>query len=178
MPRPLPKTVARRIARVRVFLCDVDGVLTDAAVYVGAGGEFKAFNIQDGLGLQLLQRGGIRVGWVSSRPSTATQQRAEELKIDFLHQGKESKITAVERILGQAGLGWDDLCYAGDDVVDLGVLQRAGVAIAVANAVDDVRAVAHYVTRAEGGHGAVREAAELLLKTQKKWAPLLAEYSQ
>lgn len=166
------------MAHVRLFLCDVDGVLTDATVYVGSGGEFKAFNIQDGLGLQLLQRGGIRVGWVSSRASTATQQRAEELKIDFLHQGRESKVPAVERILAQAGLGWAELCYAGDDVVDLGVLQRAGVAVAVANGVAEARAAAHYVTRVAGGHGAVREVAELLLKAQGMWASLVAGYSR
>src|SRR5215510_3989862 len=104
MPRSLPKPVSAKLARVKLLLCDVDGVLTNATVLIGDGREFKEFHIQDGLGLRLLQRSGIKVGWISNRPSTATQQRADELKIDFLHQGKGSKVEAVEGILADAGL--------------------------------------------------------------------------
>src|SRR5881397_469347 len=133
MPRSLPKPVAAKLARVKLLLCDVDGVLTNATVFIGDGREFKEFHIQDGLGLRLLQRAGIKVGWISNRPSTATQQRAEELQIDFLHQNKGMKVQAVETILAQAALAWDQVCYVGDDIVDLGALKRAGAAIAVAN---------------------------------------------
>src|SRR5262245_41778597 len=178
MPRAISKPLSAKFARVRILLCDVDGVLTNATVLIGDGREFKVFHIQDGLGLRLLQSTGVRVGWVSNRPSTATQQRADELRIDFLHQDKGDKVQAVEAILLRAGLTWGDLCYIGDDVVDLGVLKRARVAVAVANAIDEVKALAHYVTGAAGGHGAVREVVGLILKAQNKWQQLLTHFSK
>ena len=177
MARPIPKALTAKMARVKLFLCDVDGVLTNATVFIGDGREFKEFHIRDGLGLRLLQRAGIKVGWISNRPSTATQQRADELKVDFLYQANGSKVDAVEAILKRAGLDWDDVCYMGDDVVDLGTLKRAGVAIGVPSAIDEVKDLADYVTRAEGGQGAVREAVGLILKAQNKWQRLVLEYS-
>ena len=177
MARPIPKALAAKMARVKLFLCDVDGVLTNATVFIGDGREFKEFHVRDGLGLRLLQRGGIKVGWISNRPSTATQQRADELKVDFLYQAKGSKVDAVEAILKRAGLDWDDVCYMGDDVVDLGALKRAGLAIGVPSAIDEVKDLADYVTIAEGGQGAVREVVGLILKAQNKWQRLVLEYS-
>jgi 3-deoxy-D-manno-octulosonate 8-phosphate phosphatase (KDO 8-P phosphatase) len=177
--RPLPpKSLKRRLAAVALFLCDVDGVVTDASVYFGGGREFKRFDIQDGLGLVALRKCGIRVGWISSRPSAATSRRAADLKIDFLHQSKGGKVEAIEEILARAGLGWEQVCYAGDDLVDLGPLRRAGVAVAVANAVPEVLAVAHYITCASGGRGAVREIAEMILKAQNKWRQVVADHSK
>ena len=177
MARPIPKALAAKMTRVKLFLCDVDGVLTNATVFIGDGREFKEFHVRDGLGLRLLQRGGIKVGWISNRPSTATQQRADELKVDFLYQAKGSKVDAVEAILKRAGLDWDDVCYMGDDVVDLGALKRAGLAIGVPSAIDEVKDLADYVTIAEGGQGAVREVVGLILKAQNKWQRLVLEYS-
>jgi len=177
MARPIPKALAAKLARVKLFLCDVDGVLTNATVFIGDGREFKGFHIRDGLGLRLLQRAGIKVGWISNRPSTATQQRADELKVDFLYQARGSKVDAVEAILKRSGLDWDDVCYMGDDIVDLGALKRAGVAIGVLGAIDEVKHLADYVTRADGGQGAVREVAGLILKAQNKWQRLVLEYS-
>ncbi len=177
MARPIPKALAAKMTRVKLFLCDVDGVLTNATVFIGDGREFKEFHVRDGLGLRLLQRGGIKVGWISNRPSTATQQRADELKVDFLYQAKGSKVDAVETILKRAGLDWDDVCYMGDDVVDLGALKRAGLAIGVPSAIDEVKDLADYVTIAEGGQGAVREVVGLILKAQNKWQRLVLEYS-
>ncbi len=176
----LPETtlgLAARWQQVKWLLCDVDGVLTDAGVYVGSQAEFKRFDIQDGLGLALLRREGIKVGWISSRPSTATAARAAELKIDFLHQERGGKLVVTEALLAQNGLRWAEVCYMGDDLVDLALLKRAGVAVAVANAIDEAKALADYVTRARGGHGAVREVTELILKAQGKWPRLVAEYS-
>lgn len=173
-----PATLNAALKRIRLLLCDVDGVLTDASVFMGAGQEVKQFNIQDGLGLVRLQREGLKVGWISGRPSPATTRRARELKIDFLRQEKGSKVRAVESLLAQTGFRWDEVCYVGDDIVDLGVLKRAGVAVAVANGVAEARAAADYVTRAGGGHGAVREVAELILKAQDKWARIVAEYAE
>jgi 3-deoxy-D-manno-octulosonate 8-phosphate phosphatase (KDO 8-P phosphatase) len=167
-----------RLKKVRIFLCDVDGVLTDGSVFIGSAREIKRFNIQDGLGLMILQRAGIKTGWISSRSSPATTLRARELKIDFLVQQRDhlGKVDAIENLLRRTKLDWDAVCYVGDDVVDLGPLQRAGVAVAVANAIHEVKAVAHFVTQAAGGHGAVREAVEMILKTQGKWSSLIAIY--
>src|SRR2546426_854668 len=106
MASSLPKRLLARLGRVKILFCDVDGVLTDGTVLVGEGGEFKAFHIQDGLGLRLLQREGIRVAWVSNRPSTATQRRADELNVDFLHQAKGSKVEAVGKDLRPGGFCW------------------------------------------------------------------------
>jgi len=162
---------------VKLFLCDVDGVLTDGTVLMGNGVESKRFNIRDGLGLRILQKQGIRVGWISRRTSTATSQRAQDLKIDFLHQSDGSKVVAVEAILAETGLTWADVCYVGDDIVDLSVMKRAGVAVAVADGIQEVKRMADHVTRARGGHGAVREVVELILKAQNKWPRLIQEYS-
>jgi 3-deoxy-D-manno-octulosonate 8-phosphate phosphatase (KDO 8-P phosphatase) len=143
---------------------------------MGDGKEYKSFHIQDGLGLRLLQQQGIKVGWVSNRPSEATRQRAEDLKVDYLFQGKGNKIEAVESILREAKLDWNDVSYMGDDVVDLGALKRAGLAVTVANGIAEAKAMAHYVTRAAGGAGAVRELVDMVLKAQKRWANIIAEF--
>jgi len=175
--RSTPKTLDAALKRVKILLCDVDGVLTNGTVLIGNGIEFKAFNIHDGLGLRVLQRHGVKVGWVSNRSSSATQQRAEELKVDFLSQSNGNKVKAVEAILAETGAGWDEVCYVGDDIVDLGVLKRAGVAVAVANAIPEVKAAAHYVTATEGGCGAVREVVHLILQAQDKWNAIVQEHS-
>ena len=168
------------LKRIKLFLCDVDGVLTDGSVFIGGEREFKRFNIRDGLGLVLAQRAGLKVGWVSARPSAATEMRATELKIDFLVQqgDKLSKTGAVEQLLSREKLDWSEVCFAGDDVVDLGPLARAGFGVAVADARPEVKAAADFVTRAAGGRGAVREIVELILRAQEKWAPVIAVYRE
>lgn len=178
MARRVSPALLARLRKVRLLLCDVDGVLTDATVFIGDGREFKEFHVQDGIAVRLLHGTGIKVGWVSARPSTATRQRAEELKIDYLHQDRGSKVEAIEGLLRTAQLGWDEICYMGDDIVDLGALRRAGVAVAVANAIPEVKTLAHYVTQVAGGHGAMREVATLLLKAQGHWDRLIAEFSK
>jgi 3-deoxy-D-manno-octulosonate 8-phosphate phosphatase (KDO 8-P phosphatase) len=170
--------LSTRLKAINLLLCDVDGVMTDGSVLIGPGLELKRFDIQDGLGLVTLRKAGIRVGWVSSRPSTATAARAEELRIDYLLQQKGSKVAVIERLLKQAALTWAEVCYVGDDIVDLGPLRNAGVAIAVANGVREARAVAHHVTKAAGGHGAVREVVEMILTAQRKWDAIVVEYQQ
>ena len=168
-----------RLEAVRLFLCDVDGILTDTAVWMGAEDEVKRFNIQDGLGLRLLQREGIKVGWVSNRPSFATSQRAFDLKIDFLVQAQDgNKVTAVEKILKETGIPWGNVCYMGDDIVDLGVLRRSGLAVTVPHAIPEAKEFSHYVTTRDGGHGAVREVIDMILKAQDKWEKLVAFFAQ
>lgn len=176
MKKPGKGDLTARLRRVKLLLCDVDGVLTDGRIFLGDGKEYKAFHIQDGLGMLILQRACIRVGWVSNRPSPVSQQRADELKIDYFFQAKGSKVEAVEAILRQAQLDWEDTCFMGDDVVDLGALKRAGVSVAVANAIEEAKQMAHYVTKAHGGHGAVREVVRLILVAQNKWQNVIDHF--
>ena len=177
MPGRPSTAFLRRLRHVKLFLCDVDGVLTNGTVLLGAGKEYKAFNIQDGLGMILLMRNGINVGWISNRASTVTRQRATELRITHLVQGKMNKVEAAESILRREKLTWSEACYMGDDVVDLGAMKRAGAAIAVANAIDEAKAIAHYVTRRAGGDGAVREVVKLILTAQNKWDQVIEYFS-
>lgn len=179
MPATISAAIRQRAARIKLFLCDVDGVLTDGSIFIGGEREFKRFNIRDGLGLVLARRAGLKVGWVSARPSLATKIRADELKIHFLVQQNDrvSKTGAIEELLTQEKLGWDDVCFVGDDIVDLGPLRRAGFAVAVADGVAEAKAAAHVVTQAAGGHGAIREVVEMILKAQGIWEPFVAHYS-
>ena len=180
MAQRISKSLATRLKRVKLFLCDVDGVLTDGSIFIGGAREFKQFNIRDGLGLVLARRAGLKVGWVSARPSLATKMRAKELKIDFLVQQGDSigKAAAIEKLLAQEKLTWAETCFVGDDIIDLGPLQRAGFSVAVGDGVAEAKAAAHFVTSAAGGRGAVREVAELILRAQGKWEPFVKNYSE
>jgi len=180
MPTRISPSLRLRLKRVKLFLCDVDGVLTDGSVFIGGARELKRFNIRDGLGLILAQRAGLKVGWVSARPSAVTQMRAQELKIDFLVQQGDhiSKTGAIERLLAREKLDWQEVCFVGDDVVDLGPLARAGIGVAVADARPQVKAAADFITRAAGGRGAVRETIEMILRAQGKWEPVIAVYRE
>ena len=180
MAKKLSSSTKARLQRIRLFLCDVDGVLTDGSIFIGGEREFKRFNIRDGLSLVLARRAGLKVGWVSARPSLATKMRAEELKIDFLVQQGDaiSKTAAIEELLAREKMTWTETCFVGDDIIDLGPLQRAGWAVAVGDGVAEARAIAHHVTRAVGGRGAVREAVEMILQTQGKWQAFVDKYSE
>lgn len=167
--------------RIRVLALDVDGVLTDNGIFVGPidgqAVELKRFDVQDGLGQVLMRTAGIPVVWVSGRHSEATTLRARELRVDEVLQVRgPEKLEAFGALLARRGIGWADAAFVGDDLADLPVLRRVGLPVAVANAVDEVKAVATYVTRARGGHGAVREVIEVLLKARGQWAELLDRY--
>jgi 3-deoxy-D-manno-octulosonate 8-phosphate phosphatase (KDO 8-P phosphatase) len=174
--------ITRALAeRVRLVAFDVDGVLTDNGVYIGPIGgvrvELKRFDIQDGLGHVLLRTAGIPVAWISGRASEATTLRAHELRVDeVLQVAGARKVPALAEILAGRGIDWDDVAFVGDDLADLPVLRRVGLPIAVANAVAEVKALAAYVTRAPGGHGAVREVVEALLKARGVWDDILERY--
>jgi 3-deoxy-D-manno-octulosonate 8-phosphate phosphatase (KDO 8-P phosphatase) len=180
MLESISSSLKKRLSRVKLFLCDVDGVLTDGSIFIGGEREFKRFNIRDGLGLVLARRAGLKVGWVSARPSLATKIRAQELKIHFLVQQNDrtSKTAAIEKLLTQEKMNWDDVCFVGDDIVDLGPLKRAGFSVAVADGVAEAAAAAHFITQAAGGHGAVREVVEMILQAQGIWSPFVAHYSE
>ncbi len=178
MPKLAPAQLRAQLKRIKLLLCDVDGVLTDGAIFITGEGEFKRFHVHDGLGQRMAARAGLKVGWVSARPSAITTRRGEELKTDFIVQTRDGKVPAVERILAETGLSWSDTCFVGDDVVDLGVLRRVGLAISPADARPEAKAAAHFLTQAKGGNGCVREVVEMILKAQGKWATVMAEHAK
>lgn len=172
---------AERALAVRLLALDVDGVLTDNGIYLGPIGgnrvELKRFDIQDGLAHTLLRPTNIEVAWVSGRHSEATTLRANELKVSTVLQlAKAKKLPAMEELLRARGLEWSQVAFVGDDLADLPVLRRAGLPVAVANAVDEVKALAAYVTRASGGYGAVREVIEAILRARGEWEGAIARY--
>jgi 3-deoxy-D-manno-octulosonate 8-phosphate phosphatase (KDO 8-P phosphatase) len=167
--------------RVRLLGLDVDGVLTNNAVYLGlADGErveFKQFDIRDGLGIHLARRAGLLVAWISGRFSEATSLRAAELNIDeLIQEAAARKVPAMVDLLARRGIGWDEVAFVGDDLSDLPVMRRVALPIAVANAVKEVREAADYVTRSPGGAGAVREVVEVLLRVRDQWDDVLQSY--
>ena len=161
-----------RARAVRLAIFDVDGVMTDGTLYFGAKGEaFKAFNILDGHGVKLLHQAGLATAILSGRKSTAVAKRGRELSIAHVIQGTgDDKVPAFERLIAKLGLDAQACAFVGDDIQDLPVMRRCGFAVAVANAVDEVKAAAHYVTRASGGKGAVREFCDLVLRSQGRGA--------
>jgi 3-deoxy-D-manno-octulosonate 8-phosphate phosphatase (KDO 8-P phosphatase) len=171
---------AAEAQRVRLLGLDVDGVLTDNGVFIGPVGtgtvELKRFDIQDGLGLILLGTAGMPVVWISGRRSEATSVRAAELGVELLQVPGPGKAAAFDEVLTRRGVGWEEAAFVGDDLADLPILRRVGLPIAVANAVTDVKQVATYTTSAAGGHGAVREVIEALLRARGEWSDILERY--
>ena len=153
-----------RAKEIRLLLLDVDGVLTDSSiVYGSAGTETKSFSSKDGFGIRLLREAGVEVGIITARNSEAVALRARDLNLSHIYQGVRNKLTALEEIVAAGGFSFEQIAYMGDDWLDLAVLTRVGLALAVADAVAEVREVAHYVTRQSGGRGAVREICDLLI---------------
>jgi 3-deoxy-D-manno-octulosonate 8-phosphate phosphatase (KDO 8-P phosphatase) len=156
-----------RARRVRLAVFDVDGVMTDGTLYIGPRGEeFKAFNILDGHGVKMLQSAGIATAIISGRSSEAVARRAAELAIAHVAQGCADKAAEFEALRARLGLEAEACAFVGDDLPDLAVMRRCGLAVAVANAAQAVKDAAHYVTRAHGGRGAVREFCEVVLRAQ------------
>jgi 3-deoxy-D-manno-octulosonate 8-phosphate phosphatase (KDO 8-P phosphatase) len=171
--------VERRASRIKLLLMDCDGVLTDGRIWLTEdGGEQKTFNTHDGLGLDLLHRAGLRSGVITGRKAAALDRRAHELGVEFVRQGDPNKVAAFEEILRLADVNEGEVAFVGDDLTDIPLMQRAELAVAVADAVEEARSVAHYVTRAEGGRGAVREVVELILKSQGRWSDLVERYTR
>ena len=162
--------VAARARKIRLLAMDVDGVLTDGRMVLSDGGaELKMFHTHDGIGLALAHRAGLRTAMVTGETSLIAKARGTKLGVGTVVLGARRKGDVVDALLAEYGLSADALAYIGDDLLDLPALQRAGLAVAVADAVADVRAVAHVVTKARGGHGAVRECVELVLRAQGVW---------
>ncbi|HEY5719984.1 MAG TPA: HAD-IIIA family hydrolase [Gammaproteobacteria bacterium] len=162
--------------KIKLVILDVDGVMSDGGLYIDENGlQHRRFDIKDGMGTVVMQMLGIEVAIITSRRSGAVRARAEELKIKRYHEGVKKKTVALEEMMAEMGIGDDEVAYVGDDLVDLSIMKRVGLPIAVADAVPEVLSVAKYTTRARGGYGAVREAAEMILKAQGKWEMVLAK---
>lgn len=156
---------------------DCDGVLTDGRIWILENREDqKAFHTHDGLGIELLHRAGLKSGIISGRNSSALERRAQSLGVSFLWQGREDKREAFADTLAHAGVSNEEVAFVGDDLTDLPLMGQSGLAVAVADAVAEVREHAHYVTKANGGNGAVREIVELILKAQGRWDGIVKSY--
>ncbi len=169
-----------RARRVRLLLMDVDGVLTDGHIHLlslpdGTAEEMKVFHAHDGAALKLVRMAGLLTGVITGRDSAAMTRRAREVGMDFVSQKQAKKLPAYEEILRKARMSDEETAYIGDDLPDLPVLERVGLAIAVGNAVPEVKRVAHYVTRRQGGDGAVREAIEAILRARGVWRGLIGK---
>jgi 3-deoxy-D-manno-octulosonate 8-phosphate phosphatase (KDO 8-P phosphatase) len=202
----MPKTQSAKLRakKIKLLLFDVDGVLTDGKLYIfpapagiqrstqdhaakhaGQGGfglvsqsmiEAKGFHAHDGTAISLARLAGIKTGLITKRVSETVALRARDLKLEYVYQGIQDKLTAFEEILREAGLVASEAAFVGDDVIDLPVMRNCGLAIAVANARAEVKQEAHYVTPHAGGEGALRDATEYILKAQGKWKRVVSEY--
>jgi 3-deoxy-D-manno-octulosonate 8-phosphate phosphatase (KDO 8-P phosphatase) len=165
-------SLEERAKKIKLFITDVDGVLTDGRIiYDNYGDELKCFNVLDGYGFNLLGKAGIKTAIITAKKSKAVKRRAQELKVDCVFYSAE-KILAYEKLLKKLKLTDEEACFIGDDLIDLPLLLRCGLAVCVAGAIEALKARVHYVTQKEAGHGAAREVIELILKAQGKYPRL------
>ena len=194
-PMPIPKTKSAiaRAKKIKLLLFDVDGVLTDGKLYIfplpapgqssskdegefGPVLEVKGFHAHDGMGISIAHLAGLKTGLITKRVSATVALRGRDLKMEYVRQGMHDKRAAFEEILRESGFSASEAAYVGDDVIDLSVMRRCGLAIAVANARAEVKREAHYVTIHSGGEGAARDAVEFILKAQGKWKQIVEQY--
>ena len=165
------------LSEIKMLVVDVDGVLTDGTLIINAdGSESKCFNSLDGHGIRMWRRAGLKVAFLSGRDSPPTERRAEQLEVDYCIQNCHDKLPALQGLLEQLGLSANQAAYIGDDLPDLPAIRQVGFGVAVADAVDEVKQYADYVTTCRGGCGAVREVIEYILKNTGKWQELLKKY--
>ena len=174
----IPIKLARRAKQIQVLLMDVDGTLTDGSVTLlsqadGSALEVKTFDAHDGQGLTLAVTAGLRTGVITGRSSAALRRRCKELDIEFVYERQGHKIAAYEDVLRKTGVNESEVAFLGDDLPDLTIMRRVGLAVAVGNATVDVRRVAHYTTKAAGGKGAARELVEIILKSKGIWKEMV-----
>ena len=170
----------KRATQIKLLLMDVDGTMTDGSVTLlsqtdGTALEIKTFDAHDGQGLTLAHTAGLRTGCITGRESAALLRRAREMKMDFIYMKQPLKMPAYEEILANAGVSDSAVAYIGDDLPDIPLMRRVGLAVAVGDAVPEVKTAAHYTTKALAGHGAVREAVELILKSKEIWEAMIVK---
>lgn len=178
MPEPIPsEDLQQRLRATRLVIFDVDGVLTDGTLVVGDDGqEYKAFNSKDGHGMRMLQDSGVTLAILTGRRSQVVERRASDLGIVHVMQGRRDKLPAFRELLAKTGFAAETVAYVGDDVLDLPVMRRVGLAVAVADASPLIRPHAHWITEHPGGHGAAREVCERIMQAQGSLERLLAAY--
>ncbi len=174
----ISETLRKRAAQIEVLLMDVDGTMTEGGVTLMSQTEeialeIKTFDAHDGQGLTLAHTAGLRTGCITGRQSSALLRRAREMNMEFIYMKQPLKMPAYEGILRKAGVPDSSVAYVGDDLPDLPIMRRAGLAVAVGNAVPEVKKAAHYVTKARAGHGAIRETVELILKSKGIWEAVI-----
>ena len=173
----MEESLLNRAKKVKLLLLDVDGVLTDGRIiYDSAGRDAKFFDVHDGLGVYLLKRAGIPTILITAKASRAIKPRARDMQVADVFEDISPKNAVLDKILKKLKLTPQEVCFVGDDLVDICLMKRVGFAIAVFNACAEVKNLAHYITQKEGGRGAVREVAELILKSQDKWQETLTLY--
>jgi len=173
-----PVTRGADISAIRLLVLDVDGVLTDGTVTIHAdGSESKRFCLQDGHGIKMWRRAGLEIALLSGRPSAATRHRAQQLHIKHLIEGCQEKLPALKDLLAGLAIPAEQVAYVGDDLIDIPVVRYVGLGCAVANAVDQLKLYADYVTKRPGGHGAVREVIEYILRSSGRWDELAQRYT-
>ena len=170
--------LGKKMKKIKMVIFDVDGVLTDGQIVLDhEGQEIKKFDVQDGFGIVLLRKVGIKTAIISARQSPAVTVRAEDLKIDRIYQDAYPKLEAYRKLLEEFHLKDEEVCFIGDDLPDLAVLKQAGFSVAVKNAVKEIKGAADYVTKNPGGAGAIREVIEMILKGQGQWNNILKMFS-
>ncbi len=176
--RPLLRArLLLRAKKIKLLIMDVDGVLTDGRIiYANSGDEMKFFDVTDGMGLALFTRAGLKTAILTAKKSNIVFKRSKDMHVDKTYQNAFKKGDTFEKILYDFKISAEEVCFIGDDLVDLPALKKAGLAVAVPNACAEVRAVAHYIAKNEGGRGAVRETVEIILKAQGRWDELVERY--
>lgn len=171
------RRIFNKARKIKLLILDVDGVLTDGRIYyTNSGEEIKAFNVHDGHGIVMLKESGIKTALISGRKSRSVTIRARELGIQYIYQGIFDKVKVMEKIINREKIKPENVCYIGDDVTDLALLSRAGFSVSVMNGVPEVKSVTDYITTKEGGNGAVREVAEIILKAKGLWNLIVNNY--
>jgi 3-deoxy-D-manno-octulosonate 8-phosphate phosphatase (KDO 8-P phosphatase) len=171
------KNIFNKIKKIKIFITDVDGVLTDGRIVIDNNGmEYKFFNVKDGHGIKMLKRYGYKVAFVTGRESEIVLHRAKELEVDNVFQKVFNKLEVVEKILAQYNFTFEELLFCGDDVVDIPVIKRAAIGCTVSDAVEECKNCADYITFNKGGKGAVRELTDLILKNSSHWKAVREKY--
>ncbi len=169
--------VIERAKKIKLLGLDVDGVLTDRRLILSSfGDELKFFDVNDGLGIYLVRRSGVKVVFLTAKASGCVKRRARELKVDKLYHDFHYKITALRKIRRKFRVTDEEICFIGDDLIDIPILKRAGLAVSPPNAMDEVRKISHLITEKQGGRGAVREVCDLILKAQGTWDKVTSRY--
>lgn len=175
---PIQEVLKKKAQKIKLLLLDVDGVLTDGRIiYDSRGGDSKFFDVHDGLGVHILQRCGIKTILITAKGSKAIKPRARDMGVEEVFENISPKSAILSKILRKYKVTADEVCFVGDDLVDLGLMKIVGFPVAVFNAAWDIKKSASYITRRQGGRGAVREVAELILKSQGKWERVIKYYA-